>query len=81
MAEHQPTGPRWDLQGLAVGLVIALLGLALLFGRGDVDLRPVHLLGIVVLGTGAALLLSALDRPAGSGKGPEALPDQPGRSA
>ncbi|MCU1496911.1 MAG: hypothetical protein JWM47_864 [Acidimicrobiales bacterium] len=74
MAEHEPSGPRWDPQGLAVGLIIALVGLALLSGRGGDGLRPVHLLGIVVLGAGAALLVTAIDRPAGSGHGPDPLP-------
>ena len=73
MAEHGTSGPRWDAQGLGFGLVIGLLGLALLLGRNGSGLRPVHLLGIVVLGAGAAILVTAIDRPAGSGKGPAPL--------
>jgi hypothetical protein len=59
------------------GLVIGLLGLAMALGRHSDGLRPVHLLGIVVLAVGAALLVAAVDRPAGrSGRGPAPL-DQP----
>lgn len=75
MADPKRTGSRWDPQGLGFGLVIALLGLAFLLGRGDGSLRPVHLLGIVVLGAGAAILVAAIDRPAGHGRGPAPLDD------
>ncbi|CAN5780791.1 hypothetical protein BH10ACT1_BH10ACT1_09530 [soil metagenome] len=73
MAERRSSGPVWDARGLGFGLVIGLLGLALLLGRDGTGLRPVHLLGIVVLGIGAAILVAAIDRPAGSGKGPAPL--------
>jgi hypothetical protein len=70
------TRSRWDAQGLGFGLVLGLLGLAMVLGRSSDGLRPVHLLGIVVLGVGAALLVAALDRPAGAaGSGPAPLDD------
>lgn len=75
MADPTSSGSRWDPQGLGFGLVTALLGLAFLLGRGDGSLRPVHLLGIVVLGAGTALLVAAIDRPAGPGRGPAAPGD------
>lgn len=75
MAER--TGPRWDAQGLATGLALGLLGLALVLGRDRADLRLVHLVGIVVLGVGAAVLVTAIDRPAGGRWGPGPLGDRP----
>ena len=53
---------RWDTQGLGFGLAFGLLGLVFLVARDDGSLRPVHLLGVVVLAVGGALLLSAVDR-------------------
>ncbi|QXC62010.1 hypothetical protein KSP35_04115 [Aquihabitans sp. G128] len=73
MADKGTTGPRWDAQGLGFGLVVGLIGLAMLLGRNGGGLRPVHLLGIVILGAGAAVLVTAIDRPAGHGKGPAPL--------
>lgn len=70
MADRTRGGPRWDTQGLGAGLVVGLLGIAFLLGRDGGGLRPVHLLGIVVLGIGAALLVTAIDRPTGSGPTP-----------
>ncbi len=74
MAEGS-SGPHWNLQGLAFGLAIGLLGLALFLGRDGDGLRAVHLLGIVVLAVGAAVLVAAIDRaPGGDRKGPAPLP-------
>ena len=53
---------RWDTQGLGFGLAFGLLGLLFLMGRNDHSLRPVHVLGVIVLSAGAALLMSAIDR-------------------
>lgn len=61
-----PGGSRWDAQGLGTGLALGLLGAVLLVAREDRGLRPVHLLGAVVLAVGAAVLIAALDRPAGA---------------
>ena len=60
MGDH--SAPRWDAQGLAFGFTFGLLGLLFLIARHDRSLRPVHLLGVIGLAVGAALLLAALDR-------------------
>lgn len=59
MADHRP---RWDVQGLAFGLAIGFLGVLFVLGRDGGDLRPAHLLGVVVLAIGAAYLVDAVDR-------------------
>lgn len=61
MAEHRNSS-GWDVQGLAIGLAIGFLGVVFLLGREGGDLRPAHLLGVVVLAIGAAYLVDAVDR-------------------
>ena len=72
-----PSAPRWDVQTLAVGLAVGLVGIVLLLGRDGDSLRPVHLLGVAILGIGAAVLIAALDRgPSGRrSNGPAPLDD------
>ena len=54
--------PQWDVQGLAFGLSIGLLGVLLFLGRTGGALRPVHLLGVIALAVGTAYLVEAVDR-------------------
>lgn len=54
--------PVWDAQGLGFGLAFAFLGILFAVGRDDHSLRAVHLLGVVVLAVGVALLVPALQR-------------------
>jgi hypothetical protein len=69
---------RWDTQTLGFGLAVGLVGVVLLLGRDGTSLRPVHLLGVVILGFGAAVLIAALDRGPGGhrAKGPAPLDDE-----
>ena len=50
---------RWDTQTLGFGLAVGLLGAVMLLGRHSSSLRPVHLLGVVILGFGVAVLVGA----------------------
>jgi hypothetical protein len=69
----------WDVQTLGFGLALGLFGVVMLLGRNSTSLRPVHLLGVVLLGFGVAVLVAAtgLGRHAGrsSGPGPAPLDD------
>jgi hypothetical protein len=60
--EHPHGHSTWDIQGLGFGLAFAFLGILFVLGRTDGSLRPVHLLGVVVLAAGVALLVGALER-------------------
>ncbi|MCU1453553.1 MAG: hypothetical protein JWN46_1699 [Acidimicrobiales bacterium] len=62
----------WDVQTLGFGLALGLLGVVMLIGRNGTSLRPVHLLGVVLLGFGIAVLVAAtgLGRRARRGSGP-----------
>lgn len=52
----------WDIQGLGFGLSFAFLGILFAVGRGDGSVRPVHVVGVVVLAAGIALWIGALQR-------------------
>jgi hypothetical protein len=59
---HQHAAASWDVQGLGFGLAFAFLGILFAVGRDDGSLRPVHLIGVVVLAAGVALLVGVLER-------------------
>ncbi|MCU1351381.1 MAG: hypothetical protein JWM05_590 [Acidimicrobiales bacterium] len=72
----------WDVQTLGFGIALGLLGAVMLISRDSPSLRPVHLLGVVILGFGIAVLVAAvgLGRSTGRigrarGAGPAPLDD------